>query len=187
MPRAFGDLRIRPHTLPRRRIDQQIQRRRSAETSAATQTRPPARRTASAIDATIFPSSSPAPASPHARKTSRYARSPASRSRLTPPPHPAGSQTPPPSSAAPAANPAAHDRSSGGKYVPPKIRLTVRRQKRRQRPSPLSADRRHRRLVPRIHIRPLIPVHLHRDKVRVDDLRRPLVLIRLSRSITWHQ
>src|SRR6202030_3618054 len=51
-----------------------------------------------------------------------------------------------------------------------KERLPVRSQKLRQRPSPLSTDRRHRRLVACIHIGPLIPVHLHRDEVIIDHL-----------------
>ena len=45
-----------------------------------------------------------------------------------------------------------------------KVRPPIGRQKRRQRPAALPADRRHRRLVARIHVRPLVAIHLHRDK-----------------------
>src|SRR6185437_4707799 len=60
------------------------------------------------------------------------------------------------------------------------VRLALRRQKRRQRPSSLSADRGHSRLITRIHIRPLIPIHLHRDEVVVQHRRGLIVLIALA-------
>ena len=59
-----------------------------------------------------------------------------------------------------------------------KIRLALGSQKRSQRPSALSADRRHRRLVARVHVRPLVAIHLHCDKMFVDEPRRLVVLIR---------
>jgi hypothetical protein len=56
------------------------------------------------------------------------------------------------------------------KICPPKVRLALGSKKRSQRPSALPADRRNRRLIARVHIRPLVPVHLHRDKMLIDDL-----------------
>ena len=57
-----------------------------------------------------------------------------------------------------------------GKIRSPKERLALRSQHRGQGPSVLPADRGHRRLVARIHIRTLVAVHLNRDEVVVDHL-----------------
>ena len=54
-----------------------------------------------------------------------------------------------------------------------KVRPPIGSQKRGQRPAALPGNRRHRGLVARIHIRPLVAIHLHRDKMLVDELRRP--------------
>ena len=57
------------------------------------------------------------------------------------------------------------------KVCPAEVGPAVGSEKRGQRPSALPADRRNRRLVARIHIGPLIAIHLHRDIVLVDDAR----------------
>ena len=66
-----------------------------------------------------------------------------------------------------------------GEIRAPKEWPPIRRQERRKRPSTLPADRSHRSLVPRIYIRPLVPVHLHRDKMLIDDPRNITVFIAL--------
>src|SRR5208283_5317971 len=65
--------------------------------------------------------------------------------------------------------------------VSPSIkRFAVGSEKRRQRPSALPTERGHRRLVPAVNIRTLVPIHLHRDVVLVDDRRHLRVVIRLA-------
>src|SRR5207302_8700391 len=66
------------------------------------------------------------------------------------------------------------------KISPPKKWLPIRSKKRSQRPASLSTDRRHRRLIARIHIRPLIAIHLHRNKLIVDNPRGLCALVRLA-------
>ncbi len=61
-----------------------------------------------------------------------------------------------------------------------KVRPPVGRQKRRQRPSALPADRRHRRLVARIHVGPLVAIHLHGHKKLVDHRRDFRIFVRLA-------
>ena len=55
-----------------------------------------------------------------------------------------------------------------GKIGSAEERLAVGGEHRGQGPSILPADGGHRGLVAGVHIRPLVPVHLHRDKVLVD-------------------
>src|SRR6185503_1933726 len=55
----------------------------------------------------------------------------------------------------------------------------IRRQKSREWPAALSADCRYCSLVSRIHIRPFIPIHFHRNEMIVDDARNLRILIGL--------
>ncbi len=66
-----------------------------------------------------------------------------------------------------------------GKIRSPKERLALRSQHRGQGPPVLSADGGHRGLVARIHIRPLIAIHLHRDEILVNHSRQLRILITL--------
>ncbi len=66
------------------------------------------------------------------------------------------------------------------KICSPKIRSPIRSQKRRQRPTALPADRRHRRLIPAVHIRPLIAIHFNRDEMLIHNLRQRRVLVALA-------
>ncbi len=53
----------------------------------------------------------------------------------------------------------------------------MRRQHRGERPSILPADRSHRRLVTRIHIRTLIAIDLDRNKILIDHLGQMRIFI----------
>src|SRR5258708_38417452 len=66
------------------------------------------------------------------------------------------------------------------KISPPIKRLAVRSKKGRERPPTLSGERAHRRLIPAVNIRTLIPVHFHRYVMLVDDRRHFGIVIRLA-------
>ena len=53
-----------------------------------------------------------------------------------------------------------------------KVGPAVGSEKRGQRPAALPADGRDRGLVARVHVGPLVAIHLHGDKMLVDDARR---------------
>src|SRR5579863_4098341 len=59
-------------------------------------------------------------------------------------------------------------------------RLAIGREKRRERPSALPADRLHRRLVANVDVRTLVAVHLHRDEVLIHDRGNFRIVIRLA-------
>ena len=60
------------------------------------------------------------------------------------------------------------------------VRPPIRREKRGQRPPSLPADRRHRRLVARVHIRSLIAIDLHGHKMLIDERGHLGVFIRFA-------
>ena len=61
-----------------------------------------------------------------------------------------------------------------------KVGSAVGREKRGQRPSALPADGRHRGLVARIHVGPLVAIHFHGDKKPVDERRDLRVFVRFT-------
>src|ERR1700730_187898 len=63
---------------------------------------------------------------------------------------------------------------------PPIKRLAVGSKKSRKRPSTLPSKRAHRRLVPAVDIRTLVPIHLHSDVMLVNDRRHLGIAIRLA-------
>ena len=65
------------------------------------------------------------------------------------------------------------------KICPPIKRFPIRRKKRRQRPPSLPAHRLHRRLIPAVNIRPLVPIDFHRNKMLIHNRRNPRIVIRL--------
>ena len=69
---------------------------------------------------------------------------------------------------------------AGRKVGPAEVGPPVRCQNRRQRPAPLPAHGRNRRLVARVHVRPLVAVDLDGHKVLVDQRGNLRVLIRLA-------
>ena len=63
---------------------------------------------------------------------------------------------------------------------PPIKRFAVGSKKRRKRPPALSCERAHRRLIPAVNIRTLVPIHLHRNVMLVNDRRHLGIVIRLA-------
>ena len=61
-----------------------------------------------------------------------------------------------------------------------KVRPSVGRKKCRQRPAALPADGRHRRLVARIHIGPLVAIHFHGNKKLIDQRRDLWIFVRFA-------
>jgi hypothetical protein len=59
-------------------------------------------------------------------------------------------------------------------------RLTVRREKRRERPTALAGQGAHRRLVARIDVGAFVPIDLHRNERFVDDARHFCILVTLA-------
>jgi len=73
-------------------------------------------------------------------------------------------------------NPGLPIASSGGNTFRRK-RPSVRRQKRRQRPAALSRQSPDRRLIPRVDIRPFVPIHLDGHERAVDQLGNFRILV----------
>ena len=107
------------------------------------------------------------------RKSSRCARWPPSRCPPSPAPRRAARATPAPWPSARAPKPGPPIAIFARNIRAAKVRPPIGSQKRGQRPSALPADRGDRGLVARIHIGPLVAIHLHRDKMLVDELPRP--------------
>jgi hypothetical protein len=66
-----------------------------------------------------------------------------------------------------------------GEIGAPEEEFGLRRQESGERPSTLPGDRLHRPLIPGVHLRPLVPVHLHADEPGVQELGERGILIGL--------
>ena len=69
-------------------------------------------------------------------------------------------------------NPGRPQRDVGGKYVPPKNGLQIRREPHAHRPAARAGRRLHERHVDAIDVRPLFAIDLDRDEVAVEHVRR---------------
>jgi len=58
--------------------------------------------------------------------------------------------------------------------------LAVRCQERRERPASLAAERLNRALVPRVHVGPLVPIHLDAHEIAIQHVGDRGVLVRLT-------
>src|SRR4029077_14633770 len=58
--------------------------------------------------------------------------------------------------------------------------LPIRREERGERPATLTAERLHSPLIARIHVGPLVAVHLDADEIAIEDLRDLRILVRLA-------
>ena len=67
-----------------------------------------------------------------------------------------------------------------GEVRAPIKRFAVGSEKRRQRPPALSRQRGHRHLIAAVNIGTLVPIHLYRDVMLVDDRRHVGIVIRLT-------
>src|SRR5580704_10804970 len=59
-------------------------------------------------------------------------------------------------------------------------RLTVGSKKRSERPSPLSADRADRRLIPAVNVRTFVAIHFHRDEMLIHYRCNRRIVVRLA-------